>query len=161
MIGIAVGVWLEIHLPAFAEVVVQCDYVEERRHVVHRIAPILSIVGAVRVEHVVVVKVVVPVVEELPPGRIVVGERVDNNVGGSYSDVGLLAGLVVELRGRGHVLLGRKGLVAIRALVIAIEPEVGLALQKGAGVDISQDLVGVEGAVGFLDPEVRLIAQLG
>ena len=99
--------------------------------------------------------------EELAAGGIVVVEGVDDDVGADHAEVGTVAELVVELGGGGDILLGREGLVAVGALVVGIEPEMGLAVQEGAGIDVAQDLVGVPGAVGSFEAHMGLVAQLG
>ena len=113
------------------------------------------------IHRVVFVEVVIAVVEELAAGRIVVVEGVEDDVGADHRELGAVAELVVELGGDGDVLLEREGLVAVGALVVAIEPEVGLAVQEGAGVDIAEDLVGVPGAVGTFAMHMSFIAEPG
>ncbi len=78
-----------------------------------------------------------------------------------HAEVRAVAELVVELGGDRLVLLGREGLIAVRALVVAVEPEMGLVVQEGAGVNIAQNLLRVKGAVGHFAAHMRLVAELG
>ena len=113
VVGVAVSVELVIEPPALAEVVVERDDVEEARNVIDREGPEIRVVGAVGIVLVAVVKIVVAVVEELAARRIVVVECIDDDVCADHTQVGAVAELVGKLRGDGHVLLGREGLVSV------------------------------------------------